>query len=314
MRQRTTEIRPAAPFSLELTAGYQTYFRGHSGADLLHQGTYCRLLERQGRPLLLMVCSASSPEEIKAPVLRVDVAGPDVSEDDLRWAAGRATWVLNTDLDLGPFYQMAAGDPRLAYVAHRLRGLHPPRVPTLFEGLVQAICGQQISSQVAWVIRNLLIQRYGATLELNGQVYQGFPSPEALVAAGVEGLRGAKLSTRKAEYIVDIAALASSGELDTERFAGLSDEEAAERLLRLRGVGGWTIEWVLLRALGRPAVFPAGDLALRRVVADLYNGGEPLTEKEARSIADAWGPLRAQAVVYLFAALRLALLAEAGRA
>lgn len=98
------------------------------------------------------------------------------------------------------------------------------------------------------------------------------------------------------------------GELDLEALAALSRQEVVDRLCNLRGVGRWTAEWVMARALGRGDAFPTDDLALRRVLSNLYNGGRPLTAQEADALGERWGGYRGIAVSYLFAGMRLGLL------
>ena len=75
-------------------------------------------------------------------------------------------------------------------------------------------------------------------------------------------------------------------------------------MVALRGVGQWTAQWVLVRALARPDGFPIGDLALRRTVAGLYFDGAEITDDELLEFSQRWSPWRSYATAYLFAALR----------
>ena len=81
-----------------------------------------------------------------------------------------------------------------------------------------------------------------------------------------------------------------------------------ERVTRLRGVGHWTAHWLLIRALSRTDAFPSGDLALKRVVSQLYFDGRPLTDREVEEFSVRWSPYRSYAIVYMFAAGRQGLL------
>ena len=90
----------------------------------------------------------------------------------------------------------------------------------------------------------------------NGHTYYAFPTPASLLPDGIPGLRGIKLSNRKAEYILDVAASMVDGSLDLEGLRLLTDEEATKRLLALRGVGPWTAHWLLLRAPGKNGRLP----------------------------------------------------------
>ena len=298
----TSTIRPPPPFSLELTANYQTSFQGEVGADVFENGTYRRLLEWNGKLLLL---SVHEKGRVKSPNLQVTITGEKLTQSDLENACRIASHLLATDLDTRAFEKTIQYDPILSHLSKELIGLHPPRMPSIFEGLVFAISGQQISSNVARQIRTLLVSRFGPSIQYDGRQYHAFPSPQRLLEIGAEGLRDVKLSKRKAEYILNIASEAIEGELDLEALRELSNQDILERLDALPGVGQWTAEWVLLRAVGRQDVFPAGDLALRRILSKYYFEGYELSEDEARKFAEKWGLSKTLVLTYLLTAYRL---------
>jgi len=82
--------------------------------------------------------------------------------------------------------------------------------------------------------------------------------------------------------------------------AGLDDAEAVDRLTEIRGIGAWTARMYLLFVLGREDVLPLGDLAVRRGIETLYNGGEELSRAEMREIAESWRPYRSLATRYVW--------------
>ena len=84
----------------------------------------------------------------------------------------------------------------------------------------------------------------------------------------------------------------------------MTDREIVEKLTELRGVGLWTAQWALIRAVGRPDALPLGDLALRRVVSRLFMDGAECDDAQVEGIAKRWSPYRTFATVYLFNALR----------
>lgn len=296
-------LRPVQPFNFAQTVAYHTRFQVVSGADVYQYACYSRLLERDGKLLLLSVRSRSSHNTDL--LLTGEVASESLTPQDVEFACQQASWILGIDLDLRPFYKMCQDDQVLRSIAGTLEGLHPSRTPSVFEALVLAIVGQQIAGRVAQAIRTGLIQALGRSLvELDGQVYYTFPSPEAFIEVGVEGLRELKLSARKAEYIVEIASLAQEGVLDKDSLSTLSNEEVIDRLCKLRGVGLWTAHWVLIRALGRTDVFPSGDLALRRTLASFYFNGRAITQEEATDFVKRWAPYQSLVATYLFAAER----------
>ena len=145
-----------------------------------------------------------------------------------------------------------------------LRGLKPPRFPTLFETFVNTVVFQQISLAAAVAIVGRLVDRFGRPFEIEGERYFGFPEPAVIAAASVEELRTVGLMARKAEVLRHFAGLVLAGALSFDTLRPLSSEEAIRVLTELPGVGRWTAEVLLLRGLGRLDVFPSGDAGVRR--------------------------------------------------
>ena len=314
MAQRiTAEIAPAAPYDFELTAGQPNYSRGQEyKTEDFADGAYIRLLDLGERTALATVRSAGTVEQ---PRLSVELVAPDdlgagdlasdgLTADDVRRAVGQLEWLLGCDQDLRPFYDAAAGDAVLGEVVQQFYGYRSTRTASVFEGLAQAIMGQQIAASVARVVRSLLVQRYGVRALVDGQEWYAFPRAGTLAGAEVSDLRQLKLSGRKSEYIRGIAQAAVASPEGLEELHRLPDDAVVKALTELRGVGHWTAQWALVRALGRPDGFPVGDLALRRTVSQLYFEGAGITDAELLRFSERWSPWRSYATAYLFAALR----------
>ena len=299
MQTITLRLHPTSPFDFELTAGYHTYFQARSGADSMADGVYRRLLDLDGRLALASVRSIGS---VDAPEVLVELRGDALTKADTALAASQLEWMLGCEQDLGPFYDLAASDPPMAGLAERFKGLHLPRTATLFESLVLAVLGQQISASVARTMRLLMIERYGEQADFDGVTYFAFPRPEAIAASTPEELRTLKLTQRKSEYIHGIAVAALQPEW--AELTDLPDDEFVSRLVQMRGIGRWTAQWALVRGLARPDALPLGDLALRRGVSNLLHDGEPVTDAEVEQLAERWRPWRSYATAYLFAAMR----------
>lgn len=301
MDKRTLTLEPRAPYNFALTMEYLASFQGGTRVDLFEDGRFQRLFELNGKLLLAQVESTGTVER---PRLEVTVQGDHLTDEDGAAVARVVEWMVGGDTSLDEFYAVAAQDPVVGPVVERLYGLHPSRTATVFEALVQAVSAQQIASAVARIIRTLILENYSPTLSLNGRTYYAFPGPAALLSKGVPGLRGIKFSNRKAEYILDVAAAMEDGTLDLEGLSNLPDDTASEKLLSLRGVGQWTVQWLLMRALGRLDAFPSGDLALQRVISRFYFQGRKLTEAELEEFSRGWSPWRSLYTTYLFAAMR----------
>jgi len=157
----------------------------------------------------------------------------------------------------------------------------------LFATLIKSIVGQQISVIAASAVWSRLF-------DLVGEV-----NPESILAKTHEELRQVGLSNRKVEYIVGIAEAWTEGlsEIDWEQ---MSDEEVVQELVKLRGVGRWTVQMLLIFALLRQDVFPIDDIGLIRGMEKLYNSGNPLETSELYEISEKWIPYRTMGVWYIW--------------
>ena len=157
----------------------------------------------------------------------------------------------------------------------------------LFATLIKSIVGQQISVIAASAVWSRLF-------DLVGEV-----NPESILAKTHEELRQVGLSNRKVEYIVGIAEswINGFGEIDWDI---MSDEEVIEELVKLRGVGRWTVQMLLIFALLRQDVFPIDDIGLIRGMEKLYNSGKPLEKPQLYEISENWKPYRTMGVWYIW--------------
>ena len=307
MQQHRLTLTPTPPYDFRLTMEHMASFGTGARANVFDDDRYTRLLNMEGTLILAQVRSVGTVEN---PCLEATIHGNDITDQTLREVQNTMTWILGGDTQLSEFYAAALNDPVLSPIVKQLYGLKISQTPTVFEAFVQSIFSQQIATNVARIIGSLLLERYAATMTDQERTYYAFPTPESLLPEGIPGLRGIKLSNRKAEYILDVATAIVNGSLDMEGLRLLPDAEATKRLLALRGVGPWTAHWLLLRALGRMDAFPAGDLALRRVVSRLYLDGKELSVRQLEEFSERWSPWRSLYTTYLFAALRRGILPQ----
>lgn len=184
-----------------------------------------------------------------------------------------------------PSHDILTRDPVMAgLVAHYA----PPDFggTTVFTGLIRAVISQQLSAAAAATI----FRRLAALTEI---------APAPLVMLSPDELRACGLSRPKAGYIHDIARAALAGEL--ERMESLPDDEVLARLVRLKGIGRWSAEMILIFALGRDDVWPVDDAGLRRAVRELYGTG---SVAEFIALGERFVPWRSHAAWYLWCSLK----------
>jgi DNA-3-methyladenine glycosylase II len=228
--------------------------------------------------------------------VRVRVEGSDepAALDRAAGIASRAFGLLGDPTGLD---ELAAVEPFVGPLLTRYRGLRPLVIPDPFEALVWAILGQQINVAFAAKTKRALVHAYGEPVP--GGLWL-FPEPARLAAVTPEELRPLQISRQKAVYIAE---LAGAG-VDFDALCRQPDEQVVAELTRLKGIGRWTAEYLLLRGFGRPDAIPAGDMGLRSLLGRLHGLGRNATEAEVRRMAEAWAPWRGYVAFYLWFALQ----------
>lgn len=231
--------------------------------DVFEGGVYRRLLGDPADPTLLTVTQSD------AGTVAVHLDGPAAASLDPGAVVRRA---LGTDVDLAPFYAGVRGVPWLARLAEDARGVKPPRYPSLWEAVVNAVVYQQISIIAAGAILRRLIERYTVPRDVEGVRLHPFPAARTLLAAEPADLRSLGLSAQKIGALGAIAAAIESGALVEAALVPLPTPELLAALTAHKGIGPWTAAVIALRGFGRLDVFPMNDsgaaAGLRRLSGD----------------------------------------------
>jgi len=204
---------------------------------------------------------------------------------DLAPAVARCRRLLDLDADPVAVDAALTEDPALAPAVHKEPGVRVPRAVDGFEIAVRAIVGQQVSVAGARTTLGRLVRHTGGA---------GFPGPAEVGAAPDEafGMPAARRATIRA-----LAAAVATDEIDLD--GGMDRDEVAARLTAIPGVGGWTVSYLALRALGDPDAFLPTDLGVRRGAAAL---GLPEHPRPLDEHAQAWRPWRSYATIRLWRA------------
>jgi AraC family transcriptional regulator of adaptative response / DNA-3-methyladenine glycosylase II len=262
--------------------------RAVPGAEQVTGSAYTRTIRAPGGPGLieLTMPGPAAPGERTVPghvLLRARLpglrgVGPVVS---------RCRQLLDLDADACAINAVLAADGLLAPLVAARPGLRVPGTYDGFELAVRAVLGQQVSVPAARTLAGRLAGRFGTKLEVpGGSPSVLFPGPADLADADLSGVG---LTTARQATLRALAAAVAAGDVALDH--GADPEETAARLAALPGIGPWTISYILMRAVGDPDAFPAGDLGLRRALERLGGG-------TAR--AAAWRPWRAYAAVHLW--------------
>ena len=188
-------------------------------------------------------------------------------------------------------------DPVLARIIkmHGACGIRTGRESDIFCGLVEAIVSQQLSTRAAATIYARL-----RTLLADG----GPPTPESFLPHSDDALRGVGLSRQKASYLRDLSRKAIDGVINTNGLSQMSDEDIIAELTKIKGIGRWTVDMLLIFRLARPDIFPIGDLGVVKAIQTAYGLRKTPDTKRLIKIAEPWRPYRSVASWYLWASLK----------
>lgn len=292
-------VEGIAPFDFDLTA--QIFQNGDLQIRTYREDVFTQVIKLDNQLSLIQVTNAGTVEKPK--LAATLTANNPLTTQDKTKAKQAITYLFNLGFNLNEFYCEVKHDTTMSQIAKKLYGLKNPTTLTVFESLVDSIVEQQISIKVALALEQKIARQFGSRLELHGQTFFAFPTPQTLAGISVEEIQLVGLSHRKAEYIHEAAVLIASGKLDLE---GLRLHQNAEEIIRVldevRGIGVWTAELTMLRGMQKLDALPADDFGIRRVISRYYCGGRPIKADEARQIAKAWGHWKGLAAFYLIVA------------
>ena len=237
--------------------------------DVFDGTAYRRALGDLAKPTLLSV------EQVAPDAIAVRLDGPDAERIDPAAIAGR---MLGAGVDLTPFYSGAAKVPWLNRIASGALGVKPPRYPTLWETVVNAVVYQQVSIHAAGAILRRVIARYASAVETAGVVLHPFPPPRTLLDADPVEMRTLGLSVNKINSLRAVGAAIEAGELHEALLEPLGTEDLIEALVGHKGIGPWTAAVIALRGFGRLDIFPMKDSGATASLRTL--SGDPSVEAE----------------------------------
>ncbi|MEO8431191.1 MAG: AlkA N-terminal domain-containing protein [Acidobacteriota bacterium] len=253
-------LQAVGPFHLQATVRVLQR-RPTNRVDIWEDGCHRRALSTPDGVLLVETRNLGSVDD---PQVRFAILNGKPSRATQGFVAASLRRMLGLDVDPTSVQRLAERVRGLRPTALALRGMRPPRFPSLFEAFGSVIPFQQLSLDAGVSIVGRMVDRFGATLDLGGERWHAFPEPAVVAEAGIEALKSGGLSLQKAETLRRVAGQIASRELTEERLAALSTRDALAELMSIPGVGPWTAAVVLLRGLGRTDVFPPNDTGVAR--------------------------------------------------
>jgi len=284
-------LTPVPPFRLDLTVWVLRRLPINQ-MDRWNGTTYQRVLMLGDHPVDVAVVQAGSA---RAPNLTVTAQGARLGVRRREALVSTLDAMLGLSVDLHPFRRLAEGDRRLAGLIDPFIGFKPPRLPSVFETLVNGIACQQLSLQVGMHLLNRLCRAYGLPVGEN----HAFPRPVDLAPASPVQLKRLGFSGNKSRVILTAARSVAEGHLNLEDLAALDTAEALDHLVAVKGIGRWTAQYILLRGLGRLDVFPADDVGSQNKMQHWLRRKERPDYEQMYRVLAPWRPYRGLLYFYL---------------
>ncbi len=295
--QRYRRLARTDRFELELPG----WFRAERALAYLGRDPASPTERVNGRSFVFGTRAGGAPAVVRVELgrtarCRVEWAG-GAGEGGASGVHAQVLRLLGLTTDPRPFERRAARQGEVARLVRGRRGLTIPQTPTVFDGLVWVIAGQQVSLPVAFALRRRLARRAGTPL--SGGLYAP-PAPEAVAGLEERELRRLSFSRRKAEYLLGVARAVADGGLDPEGLAELSATAVERRLLAIRGLGPWSAGYLMMRSLGLIDCVPVGDAALKRNLARFFGLPARPDAGETRRLMAPFSPHRSLATFHLW--------------
>ncbi len=159
--------------------------------------------------------------------------------------------------------------------------------------LMASIMSQQLSTKVAAIIYQRFLNLY------NGKE----PKPQQVLDTPNETLRAIGLSNAKVSYVKNVAAFCIENKISDKKLLTMSNEEIIDLLIRIKGVGRWTVEMLLMFSLGREDVFAVDDLGIQQSMIKVFNlniSDKKLLKQTMLNLSAKWSPYRTYACLHLW--------------
>lgn len=272
-------VSAVSPLRLDLTV-WALRRRQKNRIDQWENGQYRRVFIIDGE--IVQVCV----EQIDESVLKVVAKSKSNLSGKQKELTQRLKVIFGTERNLEGFYKLARKNSDLQSLAVKFIGVKPPRFPTVFEALVNAIACQQVSLDVGIMLLNRISETYGKKFVDQ----HAFPEPEDFYHYTEQDLQQLGFSYQKAKAILLLAQAINEKRIVFDTLDTQSNDDVMKYLTEIHGIGRWSAEYVLLRGLGRIDTFPGDDVGAQKNVMNLLHLDHKPHYDEIKYVTKAWEP------------------------
>lgn len=278
-------LRPVAPFRLDYTV-WALRRRSKNIIDRWDGKHYSRVFVIDNEPINVII---EQRNPIQEPEILISI-NKSINHAVKIKLTQLLESMLGLKRDLHDFYKMANRDSHLKALAIQFTGLKPPRFPSIFEALVNAISCQQISLDAGLQIQNRLVQHVGVNVTEKEDVFYAFPRPEDIAHCTVAELKKLGYSAHKSETLIQLGMAITEDPTLFDNLESESNNAILTFLCQFKGIGRWSAEYVLLRGLGKIAIFPGDDVGAQKNLQQLLHLENKPDYQEIAKITAKWHP------------------------
>lgn len=231
----------------------------------------------------------------------------DISGALMKRIEGKIASSFCVNVDLDPLYDKASENMRLKQLIEELNGLRPHLSLDPFESLIKVIVRQVVRATTAQKLIDNLVRRFGSSVQVDGDTYFAFPTPQALASAKKTELLDCRIGY-KWKVIREVSREVVGGNLDFEELKMFDDDEIIDILTEFQWIGPWTSRVFLYDGLHRLDAYPDFDISIKRATTHLRLRGlmREMGREELSGLHSGWGVM----VPYLFGSLWMSNLSE----
>ncbi|MFA6808516.1 MAG: hypothetical protein WCR27_05945 [Eubacteriales bacterium] len=199
---------------------------------------------------------------------------------------------FNNLIDIEEAYKCFVGDPYLGEIVKKWGKCTLVRGENYYFELCKSIMSQQISTKVAQKMTERL-----------SDLFDGKVTPEKVYKVDFDELRSIGLSARKTETLIQLAQSCIEKKINLELVDRMTDRNIGDYLVKVKGIGPWTVTMFLIFAMNRSRVIPIGDFGIRKAVQNVYSLDEMPSPEKVGSYFSSWAPHESVASWYLWRSL-----------
>lgn len=228
--------------------------------------------------------------------------------NDVYWSKIEQTMVINfivewfdLQIDINSFYELAKEDLILNPLMNKFYGLRLVGMPDFYEAITWGILGQQINLQFAYTLKRRFTEKFGEKITYEEVDYWIYPEAKRVAETTIEDLLELKLTLRKAEYLLDISKQIANDNISKSYFLSFEDAKIIEKeMIKIRGIGPWTANYVLMRCFRKNEAFPMADIGLLNGIKVIENLSEKPDTTKMLVLKEDWGKWASYATFYIW--------------